>query len=1025
MFISRFWVHSLPILFVSASTWALGAETSPISAGDLQFFENEVRPILVEHCQECHSSLKGKVKGGLDMDNRASLLKGGENGPVLKAGDPDGSSMIKAVEWLDDLQMPPKKKLSALQITTLKEWITRGAPDPRDGAAVARLTKADHWAFQAVTRPTPPAVRNNAWCKNSIDKFVLAKLEEKEMLPAEPPDTGTDEQRRTKKEALLRRAYFDLIGIPPKPEQIKEFVNNPSPNAFEQVVDSLLESPAYGERWARHWLDTARYSDTTGLVAANLRGKEYRYPYAYSYRDWVISAINADMPYDQFILNQLAADKIPDNPKKNLAALGFLTVGQRFKNDDDVLNDRIDAVGRGFLGLTLGCARCHDHKFDPIKQADYYALKGIFKSTAEPKDGPIISGDTDSKEFQEFSKKLVALEKKAYSAFYQMQRESSEELQKKGAAYFEASLLSFKVADAESAKRAQSISAAQKLKDYLIRDIIHRRIDPHDPILGPFVQLVTVKENREQALQENLFGKSGAARFNPLVLEFLRSAGTLPGQIDTVAALFEKMMREKVTPAAGTPAIPGADPVKDLEHGGIYKTIANPKTTPGSPQQPLMELAVFPFPLVLGSEVNLSKMQGFQQKFGQRYSNELVKRSGMYQINEMKLTSGSGPVRAMVLEDLPVPMESPIYPRGNMPERGSKPAMVPRRFIEVLSEGRTPIPFKEGSGRYELAQAIASKTNPLTARVMVNRVWMYHFGEGLVRTPDDLGNQAGKPSHPELLDYLTSWFTEEYGETKPAWSLKALHKAIMLSNTYQQSSSSLLIHRQQQIDAGNTLLWHTNVRRLDFESFRDSLLSMAGILDPAMFGPPVNLVSEPYSFRRSIYGYIDRLDVPDLLTQFDMAVPLEPNTKRATTIVPQQALFLMNSPFAIAIAKNVVRRPEVVKAVNNQKDARSGIIAVFQIVLQRTPSKPEFDLAMKFLQSAARKQNQEAAAIAPIAAAGQKEAEAQLKKDQNVANDDGKKAIVNHGDLVTRVSLTPWEALVQALMFSNEASYLN
>ncbi|MEI6713173.1 MAG: PSD1 and planctomycete cytochrome C domain-containing protein [Verrucomicrobiota bacterium] len=1025
MHTSRFWVRSFAIFFASVSTWVWGAGTPPISDVDLQFFENEVRPILVEHCQECHSSLKGKVKGGLDMDNRESLLKGGEKGPVFKAGDPSGSSMIKAVEWLDDLQMPPKTKLSALQITTLKEWITRGAPDPRDGTAVSRLTKADHWAFQAVTRPAPPAVKNNAWCKNSIDKFILAKLEEKEMLPAEPPDTGTDEQRRTKKEALLRRAYFDLIGVPPKPEQIKEFVNNVSPNAFEQVVDTLLESPAYGERWARHWLDTARYSDTTGLVAANLRGKEYRYPYAYSYRDWVISAINADMPYDQFILNQLAADKIPQNPKKNLAALGFLTVGQRFKNDDDVLNDRIDVVGRGFLGLTLGCARCHDHKFDPIKQADYYALKGIFKSTSEPKDGPVIAGDPNSKEFQDFSRKLEALEKKAYSAFYQMQRESSEELRKKAAAYFEASYLSFKPADAETSKRAQSISSAQKLKDYLIVDVIHRRIDPRDPILGPFIQLVTTKENRDQALQENLFGKTGAARFNPIVLEFLRSAGPLPNQVDTVGALFEKMMREKVTPAAGTPANSVADPVKDLEHGGIYKIIANPKTIAGSPQQPLMELAVFPFPLVVGSEVSLSKMNGFQGKFGQRYSNELVKRSGMYQINEMKLTSGSGPVRAMVLEDLPTPIESPIYPRGNMPEKGSRPATVPRRFIEVLSEGHTPTPFKDGSGRYELAQAIASKTNPLTARVMVNRVWMYHFGEGLVRTPDDLGNQAGKPSHPELLDYLTSWFTEDYGETKPAWSLKALHKAIMLSSTYQQSSSSLLIQRQQQIDAGNTLLWHTNVRRLDFESFRDSLLSMAGILDPVMFGPPVNLVSEPYSFRRSIYGYIDRLDVPDLMTQFDMAAPLEPNTRRSTTIVPQQALFLMNSPFAIAIAKNVVRRSEVIKAVTNQKDARSGVIAVFQIVLQRTPSKPEFDLAMKFLQSTARKQAEEAAAIAPIAAAGQKEAEAQLKKDQNIANDDGKKAIVNHGDLVARVSLTPWEALVQALMFSNEASYLN
>jgi len=328
-----------PAALVLSTSLSQAAAEQQLSSEHVQFFENKIRPILAEHCLECHSAEKEKIKGGLNLDSRADWSKGGENGAIIKEGDPNNSVLIKAVLWEDDLQMPPKKKLSSEQIDSLKEWIKMGAPDPRNPSAkAAKLDKKAHWAFQPVARPQLPEVKNAAWCNNSIDKFVLRKLEDNNMLPSLPAS----------KEALLRRAYFDLIGLPPTPKQIEDFLRDTRPEAFALVVDKLLNDPGYGERWGRHWLDTARYSDTTGQEGR--RGPDYRYAYAWSYREWVINSINADMPYDQFVINQIAADKVPNNRKENLAALGFLTVGQRFNSKDDIIHDRSDVVGRCFLG---------------------------------------------------------------------------------------------------------------------------------------------------------------------------------------------------------------------------------------------------------------------------------------------------------------------------------------------------------------------------------------------------------------------------------------------------------------------------------------------------------------------------------------------------------------------------------------------------------------------------------------------------------------------------------------------------
>ena len=725
----------------------------------LNFFETRVRPLLTEKCLECHSNEKGKVKGGLSLDSREEILKGGENGEVFNKDAISKSLLLKAVNWDGDLQMPEKKKLTTEQIGILTQWFEMGIPDPREvgDKTLKNTKKKDYWSFQPVVKPKIPFVKMESWCYNNIDRFILSKLEEKEIIPAVTAH----------KETLIRRAYFDLIGLPPTPKQTAEFVVDESSNAFEKVIDKLLADPGYGERWGRHWLDTARYSDTTGEL--NNRVKDYRYSYAWSYRDWVINSLNNDMPYDQFLKNQLAADKLPDNSIANLAALGFLTVGQRFNNMDDEINDRIDVVGRGMLGLTLSCARCHDHKFDPITAADYYALRGIFLSCIEPSEGPIISGDPNSPKYKEFTTKIKEYEQKSYQAYYTIVREHGDKIRKNAEAMAEFTMVSGKNPTVEQREKASAIASKNKLKEREITDTFGRRFKPNDSLLGPFAKMHNDKSTIEQVLIDK------KQKYSPLVLDFLKKQQTTPTSDIEIAKLIGSFFAELETLTAS-----------------VFAQIMNSETkledlTFNKDQA---DAIVFPFELNLISDLSIEKLKQIAAKFPMQQQGELTNKTFINQINELKLTFKGGPVRAMVIEDKPKPVNSPLFVRGNAPKAGEEIKMVPRKFIEVLNTDNISEFSKNESGRLELAEAIANKNNPLTARVMVNRVWMYHFGEGLVRTPDDLGNQSGAPSHPELLDFLSNWFMEDYGTKKPGWSLKALHKAIMLSKTYQQSSNT-------------------------------------------------------------------------------------------------------------------------------------------------------------------------------------------------------------------------------------------
>lgn len=791
--------------------WSLELSAADPSPSETQFFESRIRPILANNCYKCHSAQAEKVRGSLLLDSKEGTLKGGETGPAVVPGDPDKSLLIKAVRYTDpDLQMPPKgNKLPDEQIADLVAWVKMGAPDPRVATVAQMASKDDsktHWAWQKLTKPAVPEVKDASWVKTPVDNFVLAKLEEKDLKPNPPADKRT----------LIRRATFDLIGLPPTAEEVEAFVNDDSPDAFAKVVDRLLGSPHYGERWGRHWLDVARYSDTKGMIRRNREDPDY--PFAWTYRDYVIRSFNEDKPYNIFIIEQLAADKLPATAKNptNLCALGFLTVGDRFMEmKNDIINDRIDVVTKGFLGLTVSCARCHDHKFDPIPTKDYYSLFGVFANCVEPSVEPVIC-------------------------------------------------------------------------------------------------------------------KVGG----PLYADYYKQRMDLEKEKETIQTEFKQARRNK-----------NREAVKKLQR---------------------------------------------------------EERQNQTKIAKLELTHPGAPPRAMIVEDVLKPKDTPVFIRG---EAESKGPIVPRRFLEVLSGPYRPA-FTNGSGRLELAHAIVSKSNPMTPRVMINRIWLHHFGEGFVPTPDDLGTMSELPSHPELLDYLASRFVEE------GWSIKKIHRLIMLSSVYQESSANN--PRYALMDPNNRLLWRANIRRLEFEALRDSLLAIGGALDTTMYGKPVDLEKEPYSTRRTVYGFIDRSDVADVMVNFDFANPDLPTGRRHETTVPQQALFLMNSPLLVEQAKKLVALADF----NKCQDDEAKINFLYERVYQRPPRPEEVKLGIEFVTE--KPENDMASTAEVQQVSNDSELRKKLKEKQ------GKKRPSRAPrDFKKRAPLKIWEEYTHALLQANEASFVN
>ena len=656
-----------PFLAVSLLVFGIGGKSAHADEAE-HFFETRIRPVLIEKCFKCHGG--DKVSSELRVDSRDALLKGGEYGePSIVPGKPEESLLIAAIDpQNEDIVMPPDEELPASVIEDFRAWIRNGAawPTSPDSETTDPAFVAEgHWAFRPIERPPLPPVQSNDWLINEVDQFVLAKQEAAGLSPSPRADRAT----------LIRRLSFDLLGLPPSYDEVQAFVADESPDAWPRLVDQYLASPEYGERWGRHWLDVARYADTKGYVFTADRN----YPFAYAYRDWVIRSLNEDLPYDDFLIRQIAADWLTGDgtlPQSELAAMGFLTLGRRFLNNrHDIIDDRIDVLTRGTMALTVTCTRCHDHKYDPISQADYYGLYGVFASSREP----------------------------------------------------------------DKPEGAMPLLEADK-------------------------------------------------QFNPYV--FLR----------------------------------------------------------GQP--------------------------------------------------------------------------------------GNRGPQVKRQFLEVLA-GPDQKPFEKGSGRLELAESIASADNPLTARVIVNRIWRQHFHSSMVTTPSDFGLRCDPPTHPELLDWLAADLVDNN------WSIKSMHRNILLSATWQQSSVDDPAKRE--IDSENRLLWRMNRGRLELEPMRDSVLAVSGTLDGKMGGKSVDIVKTPSTPRRTVYGFIDRQNLPALFRTFDFAIPDTHSPGRFQTSVPQQTLYLRNSPFV---------RDQIAALVKSlsQDSPTIRIRELFRRVLSRDPSANEVQRCEQFLQ---------------------------------------------------------------------------
>jgi hypothetical protein len=820
-------------------------------------------------------------------------------------GNPGESTLLLALTHAEDedLKMPPDGKLADPAIQALTRWVEMGAPwgEAPTGTAPTADPAEEHWAFRPLQATPVPEVRDASWVKSPIDARILARLEKEGMTPSPPVD------RRT----LLRRASLDLVGMPPTIEEIEDFEADPSPDAFATVVDRLLASPMYGERWGRHWLDVARYADTKGYVFQ----EERKYPYAFTYRDYVIDAFNADKPFDQFVVEQLAADHLPaDGDPSKLAAMGFLTVGRRFLQDkNEIIDDRIDLVGRGLLGLTIACARCHDHKFDPIPTDDYYSLYGVFASSIEPAELPRLdSGDAaESADVQELERRLAEA-RKARDDFKAARRaEVVGDLTARGSLYLKAAYdINFNARAGGADERAAKDGLAPlplRLAARLWKQKLDTPATDADPVLAPWRPFRALPKDEFSAKAPEVLAKleeraaTAPGSIHPLVLAALREAK--PTDMDQLAACYAKLLGglEEKLRAAGDKQ---AEPLAEAD----WESLRQAFHAPGGP--------FVPGP---GDERGLidrarrAELQKLEAK-----------------IAEVDKQSAGKIRRAMVMNDAPKPVDPNVFIRGNAGRPG-KP--VPRQFLKVLS-GPDRKPFEQGSGRLELARAIVGQAAPLTARVIVNRVWRWHFGEGLVDSPSDFGLKTDAPSHPDLLDELAAGFLAD------GWSIKGLHRRIMLSNTYQQGS--FLRPDCLEKDARNRLVWRYNRQRLDFESLRDSILAVCGSLDPARGGPSVAFDGSSNPPRRTVYGFIDRQNMDGVYRAFDFAIPDATNPKRFVTTVPQQALFLMNSPFVQEQAKRLAEGVD-------SADRAGAETAVYERVLGRRPDERETALALAFV----------------------------------------------------------------------------
>jgi hypothetical protein len=862
----------LAFLLVASAPLAAAQSKPAATSADLDFFERKVRPVLVESCGSCHSG--AKTRGGLSLGSRAGALRGGDSGPAVVPGDPERSLLLKAVRHATaELKMPPKGKLSDAVVADLTTWVRRGAAWPDapapTGEAVIRangtpITAADRafWSFRPIADPALPAVKNASWPRRPLDRFILASLEAKGLHPVAQAD----------RRALLRRVTFDLTGLPPAPEEVDAFVADTRPDAYERVIERLLSSPAYGERWGRFWLDVARYGeDQAHTFQARL------YPHGWRYRDWVVSAFNSDLPYDRFVLDQIAVDLL-DDPAHEQAALGFFGLGPVYYVDGSAkkeveaaeLDDRIDTLTRGFLALTVSCARCHDHKFDPIPTADYYSLAGVIRSS----------------QYQ-----VALLAPPDVVRRYSSAQERIKEQDGRIKTFLDAQTVC--MAEGMVGESARYMVAAWKLS--MARDKGSRLTT------ATVAAQEKLKAGTLDGWSRYLFGRGSATRAALAgwrkALSGLQAGKNLsrdPAALSAVTAAAQAFQKELEALLKERDALAKAG-----------------KKLPKDREDRLREVFSPQGPFKLNPQQVEAKLPSAERQT-----------LGDMRKEATRLRRDSPPAPPMahaIAEGTPADMH--VYVRGNPRKEGE---VAPRRFLRILA-GDAPPAFHKGSGRLELARAIASKDNPLTARVMVNRVWQHHFGKGIVGTPSNFGMLGERPTHPELLDHLSSRFIAS------GWSIKALHRDILLSATYRLGC----IHDEGNaaIDPANRLYWRMDRRRLNVEAWRDALLAATDDLDRTVGGPSTDL-NNLNNRRRTLYGAVSRHNLSGLLRLFDFPDANLTSEKRPVTIVPLQQLFVLNSDFMVERARALARS---LAAVEKDDEAR------IRLAIRRLYGRPARD----------------------------------------------------------------------------------
>ncbi len=884
------------------STSLRAAVTTPgpepeFTAEQITFFEKHVRPVLAENCYSCHEG--HKAKSGLHLNNRAGVLRGTDYKKVLIPGDPDNSVLIKAIRHAAGAEaMPPKKpQLAANEIDALVKWVKMGAPWPKEAASDEHHPSWEsHWAFQKVTKPEPPKVTNpKLKPANPVDAFIASRLDQAGLDFAPPADRAT----------LGRRLYVTLTGLPPSYEQLQAFIKDPSPNAPAKLIDDLLDSPQYGERWARYWLDIARYSDTEGYQVA---GKDIRYPYAFTYRDWVVNSLNSDMPYNEFLKHQLAADLIAgaDTSSKNLAAMGFLTVGDTFISNKDLqTDDRIDTVTRGMLGLTVTCARCHDHKSDPIPTKDYYALYGVFNSSEIPEDLPVIGRAANEADYQAYRAEISKVEEKM-SAF---RKDVYDDIRK-----------------------------GDRLREYFAFAQQANKEDLKNEAFRGKAGQLKLRDRVASRWRDFLKRQLSTAKPNPVMVAWKEFDSLPSGDFEKAALAVREKLAKDGSPANGVIRIelakrPAPKSMADVMglYADVFLTCLSGSQPDNADWQQVRTL------LMDGQSPMSVPVEQVEQHFFTRKDMEQMVRF-RNEAKRIELASPGAPPRAMVMVDKPKPVDMRVFIRGNPGRPGE---VAPRGYLTLLGGQK----FTNGSGRRDLAEAIGSNDNPLTPRVMVNRVWLQHFGRPLVSQTSDFGVQTPAPDQLDLLNWLSASFVAE------GWSLKKLHRLILNSRAYQQSS--LTTPQKEEKDAENNLISRMNRQRLDYEAMRDAMLRVTGTLDTGrMGGRPVALNAADVNSRRSLYLFVDRFNQATVPAMFDFANPDTHSPQRFVTTVPQQALFLMNSPFMRdQSGKLATKLPMEGSSVDSQ-----AITALYRQVLLRDPKPEEVELVQRFNIDAAELQ---------------------------------------------------------------------